>query len=57
LSVSASVQKQPVSKQHPEQTMEELLGDIANQANNRNCFPGSDARVHGAVRHWGLNRL
>jgi len=36
-----------------DQTMEELLGDIASQAEDRNCFSESDARMHGTDRHWG----
>jgi hypothetical protein len=36
-----------------DQTMEELLGDIASHADNRNCFSESDARMHNADRHWG----
>jgi DNA invertase Pin-like site-specific DNA recombinase len=36
-----------------DQTMEELLGDIASQADDRNCFSESDARMHGTDRHWG----
>ena len=36
-----------------DQTMEELLGDIASQADDRNCFSESGARMRGADRHWG----
>jgi hypothetical protein len=36
-----------------DQTMDELLGDIASQADDRNCSSESDARMHGADRHWG----
>ena len=36
-----------------DQTMEELLGDIASHADDRNCFSESNARMHNADRHWG----
>jgi hypothetical protein len=36
-----------------DQTMEELLGDIASQADDRNCFSESDAHLSDADRHWG----
>lgn len=32
--------------------MHELLDDIASEADDRNCFSESDARMEGAVRHW-----
>jgi DNA invertase Pin-like site-specific DNA recombinase len=35
------------------QTMEELLGDIASQADDRKCFSESDAHMHNADRLWG----
>jgi hypothetical protein len=35
-----------------DQTMEELLGDIASHADDRNCFSESNARMHNANRHW-----
>jgi hypothetical protein len=34
-----------------DQTMEVLLGEIASQANDRNCFSESDARMQGADQH------
>jgi predicted DNA-binding transcriptional regulator YafY len=36
-----------------DQTMEELLGEIASQADDRNCSSESHARMHNADRHWG----
>jgi hypothetical protein len=36
-----------------DQTMEELLGDIASHADDRNCFSESQARMNNADRHWG----
>jgi hypothetical protein len=36
-----------------DQIMEELLGDIASHADERNCLSESDARMHKADRHWG----
>lgn len=32
--------------------MYELLGDIASEADDRNCFSESDARLEGSDRHW-----
>jgi hypothetical protein len=36
-----------------DQTMGELLGDIASQTDDRNCFSESNAHMHEADRHWG----
>ena len=36
-----------------DQTMEALLGEIASQADDRNCSSESHARMHNADRHWG----
>jgi AcrR family transcriptional regulator len=36
-----------------DQTMGELLGDIASQTDDRNCFSESNAHMHDADRHWG----
>ena len=33
--------------------MEELLGDISSQADDRSCFIESDVCMRGADRHWG----
>jgi hypothetical protein len=33
--------------------MEELLGEIASQSDDCNCFLESDARMHGTNRHLG----
>ena len=41
------------SDEELDQTMEELLGDIASHADDRNCFSESDARMHNDDRHWG----
>jgi hypothetical protein len=30
----------------------ELLGDIACEADDRHCFSESDARMEGTDRHW-----
>lgn len=32
--------------------MHELLGDISSEADDRNCFSESDARMEGTDRHW-----
>jgi hypothetical protein len=32
--------------------MHELLGDIASEADDRNCFSESDARMEGSDRYW-----
>lgn len=32
--------------------MHELLGDISSEADDRNCFSESDARMEGSDRHW-----
>lgn len=32
--------------------MYELLSDIASEADDRNCFSESDARMVGTDRHW-----
>ena len=32
--------------------MNELLGDIAREADDRNCFVESDARMEGTERYW-----
>jgi len=36
-----------------DKAMDELLGDIASEADDRNCFSESDARMEGTDRHWG----
>jgi hypothetical protein len=41
------------SQEDLDQTMEELLGDIASPADDRNCFSESNAHMHDADRHWG----
>jgi hypothetical protein len=35
-----------------ENTVNELLGDIACEADDRHCFSESDARMEGTDRHW-----
>jgi len=35
-----------------DQRVHELLGDIASQADDRNCFSESEARLEGNDRHW-----
>ena len=35
-----------------DQRMHELLGGIANEADDRNCFSESDARMEGSDRYW-----
>ena len=32
--------------------MRELLGDISSEADDRNCFSESDARMDGTDRYW-----
>ena len=32
--------------------MHKLLGDISSEADDRNCFSESDARMEGADRYW-----
>jgi DNA invertase Pin-like site-specific DNA recombinase len=41
------------SDEELDQAMEELLGDIASHADDRNCFSESNARMHNADRCWG----
>jgi hypothetical protein len=41
------------SDQELDQTIEELLGDVASHADDRNCFSESNARTHNADRSWG----
>jgi hypothetical protein len=36
-----------------DETLNELLGDIAAQADDRHCFSESDARMVGTDRQWG----
>ena len=36
-----------------DKAMDELLGDIASEADDRNCFSESEAHMEGADRHWG----
>lgn len=36
-----------------DKTMDELLGDISSEADDRNCFSESDAHMEGLDRHWG----
>ena len=36
-----------------DETINELLGDIANQADDRHCFSESDAHMAGTDRQWG----
>lgn len=35
-----------------DQRMHELLGDISSEADDRNCFSESDARMEGTERYW-----
>jgi len=36
-----------------DKAMDELLGDIASEADDRNCFSESEARLEGTDRQWG----
>lgn len=36
-----------------DKAMDELLGDIASEADDRNCFSESEAHMEGTDRHWG----
>ncbi|MHB8165655.1 MAG: recombinase family protein [Sulfuricella sp.] len=36
-----------------DKAIDELLGDIVSEADDRNCFSESDARMEGTDRHWG----
>ena len=36
-----------------DKAMDELLGDIVSEADDRNCFSESDARMEGTDHHWG----
>lgn len=36
-----------------ERTVNELLNEIAREADDRHCFSESDARLQGADRQWG----
>jgi hypothetical protein len=40
-----------------DKTMDELLGNISSEANDRNCFSKNDAHMEGLDRHWGDHRL
>ncbi len=43
----------PYSNDDPlDKRMYELLGDIASEANDCNCFSESHARMEGTDRHW-----
>lgn len=41
------------SDEELDKMMEELLGDIASEADDHNCFSESDAHMEGTDRHWG----
>jgi len=32
--------------------MDDLLSEISREADNRNCFSETDARMEGTDRHW-----
>ncbi len=36
-----------------DKAMDELLGDIASEADDHNCFSESEACLEGTDRHWG----
>jgi hypothetical protein len=39
-------------RQQADKRMHELLGDISSEADDRNCFSQSDARMDGTDRYW-----
>ena len=41
------------SDEELDETMYDLLSDIADQADDRHCFSESDARMVGTDRQWG----